>query len=540
MTQAVLAAVCAVGLVALWLDNRRLRRALCAAQDEAPDIGTTDAPAVAMPPVPAAIPVALVDPAKTAFFSTASHELHAPLNAVIGFSRLMLDSATLNAGQRRNLECIHASGQRLLALVDDLVELARIEAGCLPLADEEVSIQRLVDEVATDLGAFAEGRGVTLAVEAAGLPNWLLCDRGKLRRVLTALTVDAIGSAPVDGRVTLMAHAGRVSDGRVPLQLSIIDSSAGPRSEGQARFEPFAHSDGKAGIQGTGLAMALSLRHVRLMGSEIAIDQRAGAGTVVAFALAPSVCAAPAAPAPQADAAQVERSGGGRGPKILVADDAPESRLLLCCVLEPFDVEVVEAENGALTVAQWQRHRPDLILMDAHMPELDGFEAARRIRSADPIVRIVLLSGSGGDDVRDKAYAMGADGFLTKPLDEQALYAALERHLGILAGEKGSPQAETDVWLSPEVPVPTASVRALAALSAATLDALYAAVQEVNGSKVEAVLATIGSDKAGLAEAVAAMSRDFRFQELWTLIEAARVQQDRDSRAATPDVPAGR
>ncbi|BAL26242.1 response regulator [Azoarcus sp. KH32C] len=516
----VVVALCAVGIVALWLDNRRLRGALRAAQDEAP---------------------AQVDPAAgAAFFSAVSHELHGPLNTVIGFSRLMLESATLDAGPRRSVECIQGAGERMLALVDDLIELARIEAGCLPLADEEVRVQSLVEDVVANLRAVAEGHGVTLAVDVIG-PDWVRCDRGKLRRVLQALTVDAIGRTPAGGQVTVAAHARPASEGQVPMQFSIADSGPGLTSEAlMALFAPFSSAGSQMPLQGAGLAMTLGQRYLRLMGGEIVIDRQAANGNALAFDLSLPLCEAPAAIAPQPAAPQVEPFATGRGRKILVADDAPEGRLLLCCVLEPSGVEVVEAENGAVAVTQWQRHRPDLILMDARMPELDGFEATRRIRRADPAVPIVLLSGTGGDDVREKAQAAGAVDFLTKPLDEQALYAVLERYLGIRAGGEASPGAETGSPPQPEAPAPTVSAKALAGLPPAALDALYAAVQEVNGTKVEAVLATIGPDQAGLVAALAVMTADFRFQEVWTLIEAARAEQDMARRAATPDVPAAR
>ncbi|KQZ39712.1 response regulator [Duganella sp. Root1480D1] len=346
--------------------------------------------------------------AKSVFLSTMSHELRTPLNSVIGFSRLMAHSTTMSADEKRNMAIIHRSGQHLLALINDILELTRIEAGGVGLHREAVDVAQLLRDVCDMVGERAAQAGVTLKLECGALPRALLMDGAKVRHVLLNLVTNALKFAR-DSTITLSLRPTLLPGGRHGLAFAV-------RAEG-------------VGIPGeSGLGLAISRQYVRIMGGELEIDAapQPGEGSVTRFTIE----------AEEADAGEPlarlpQLAPMHQGRRILVVDDGVDGRHLLRSMLVPAGFEVYEASGGVEALDAIAKSQPELVLMDWRMPVMDGLEATRRLRADHslPQPRVVLLTASAFGGERQQAQAAGADDFLHKPVEQDKLFRMLQQQL---------------------------------------------------------------------------------------------------------------
>lgn len=345
--------------------------------------------------------------ARNAFLSNMSHELHAPLNSVIGFARLMAHSSTMSEEEKRNIGIIHRSGQQLLALVNDILELSRVEAGDVGLHREPVDAVQLLRDVCDMAGGRAAQAGVALRHECEPLPRALLLDGAKLRQVLLNLVSAALKGAS-QGSVTLSLRATALPGGRHGLAFAVRTGRDGADEE-------------------CGLGLAISRQYVRIMGGELETEATPE-GVVFRFTLEAEEAGAlePLASLPQLTAAH-------RGRRILVVDDGADGRHLLRSLLAPAGFEVHEASDGVEALDAIARLCPALVLMDWRMPVLDGLAATRRLR-ADPSLpqpRVIMVSGSVFEEGRQQALAAGADDFLRKPVEQDKLFRMLQQQLDV-------------------------------------------------------------------------------------------------------------
>jgi signal transduction histidine kinase/ActR/RegA family two-component response regulator len=348
--------------------------------------------------------------AKSVFLSTMSHELRTPLNSVIGFSRLMAHSTTMTADEKRNMAIIHRSGQHLLALINDILELSRIEAGGVSLHREAVDVAQLLRDVCDMVGERAAQAGVALKLECGALPRALAMDGAKVRHVLLNLVANVIRHAR-EGTVTLSLRQTVLPGGRHGLAFAV-----------QADTDDIPEDPG--------LGLAISRQYVRIMGGELEVEaaSQPARGSVFHFTIE----------AEEADAGEPlarlpQLAPMHQGRRVLVVDDGVDGRHLLRSMLVPAGFEVQEASDGveALDViATWQ---PELVLMDWRMPVLDGLEATRRLRADHslPQPRVVLLTASAFGGERQQAQAAGADDFLHKPVEQDKLFRMLQQQLGV-------------------------------------------------------------------------------------------------------------
>ncbi|WP_154667914.1 response regulator [Pseudoduganella violaceinigra] len=341
--------------------------------------------------------------AKSVFLSAMSHELHAPLNSVIGFSRLMAHSSTMSAEEKRNMGVIHRSGQQLLALINDLLELSRIEAGGVGLHREAVDAAQLLRDVCDMAGARAAYR-----LDGAAPPPALMLDGAKLRQVLLNLVSLALKAAD-EGRVTVSLHATALPGGRHGLA--------------------FAVHAGRDGMADSGaLALAISRQYVHIMGAELEVAAAPGGGPAWRFTIE----------AEQADAAAgmarpPQLAPAHQGRRVLVADDSVDGRHLLRGLLVPAGFDVHEAADGVEALDAIGRLRPELVLMEWRLPLLDGLETVRRLRADRglPQPRVLILASSAFDEARQQALAAGADDFLRKPVEQDRLFRILQQQLSV-------------------------------------------------------------------------------------------------------------
>ncbi len=372
--------------------------------------------------------------AKSQFLANMSHELRTPLNAILGFSGLMSRDPTLTPEQLENLAIINRSGEHLLSLINELLDMARIEAGGAVLQARDFDLKRMLDDV-TDLfrpRAAAKGLNLHTACDPH-VPHFVCGDEGKLRQVLMNLLDNAIKFTEV-GWVEITAHA---ADDANRLAFAVQDTGQGiPTAEQAAIFQPFGQSAaGHRAHEGAGLGLAISSEFVRLMGGKLRVFSSGLPGQGSRFEF--DVVLPPAAGPAGSDLSQSPRAigleAGQPDYRLLVVEDRPESRKLLADLLRQWGFVVRTAENGREAIQIWQQWQPHLIWMDMRMPIMDGFEAAQHIKSTAserPTV-IVAISGSGPSERRDLMLASGCDDFVNKPFRESDITERLIRHLGV-------------------------------------------------------------------------------------------------------------
>jgi CheY-like chemotaxis protein len=354
--------------------------------------------------------------AKSVFLSSMSQALHAPLDSIIGFSRLMAQSSTMSDDEQRNMAIIHRSGQLLLTLINDVLELARLEAGGVGLHPAVADAGQLLRDVRDMVSARAAQGGVALALDCDALPPALMLDGPKLRQVLLNLASHALKLAR-GGRLTLSLHATALPGRRHGLAFAVRHAGATP-----------AAPDGGAG---GGLALAIAHQYVRIMGGELAMDGAPGASLEARFAIEAEQADAAQAATPPARLPQLAPAHQGR--RILVAADGVDDRHLLRSLLAPAGFEVHEASDGAEVLDAIAQLDPELVLLDWRLPLLDGLETTRRLRAdrSLPQPRVVLLSASAFDEERQQALAAGADDFLRKPVQHDKLFDLLAQQLEV-------------------------------------------------------------------------------------------------------------
>src|SRR5476649_1227756 len=351
--------------------------------------------------------------AKSIFLSNMSHELRTPLNAVIGFSRLMAKSASLTTQQRDNLELINRSGSHLLNLINEVLELSKIEAGRMQLHPAPANPADLLREVADMLRGRALEAGLSFETELSGLPAGVRVDAGKLRQILINLLGNALKFTLQGGvRLTARATALPAAQGEAMWRLHIAVSDTGVglgAAEQETIFEPFTQLHTNATSAGTGLGLTITRNYLQLLGAALRVESTPGRGSTFSFELDLPEAALPPTPEPQGGRV-VGLPEGELGRRILVADDRPESQLLLRQILEPLGFVVALAKDGARALERFRDCAPDLILMDWNMPRMDGLEATRRIRSepGGRAIPIVMLTASAFDEQRTEAMAAGA------------------------------------------------------------------------------------------------------------------------------------
>jgi PAS domain S-box-containing protein len=372
--------------------------------------------------------------AKSTFLSTMSHEIRTPMNAILGYTQLMARDPSLGAEVKAHLEIIGRSGEHLLSLINDVLDMSKIEAGRIELSPVTFNLSRLLDDLAGMFRLRAEAKALRFEMSVEGESvAYVEADQGKIRQTLINLIGNAI-KFTTQGRIHLRVTLEQRNDGQLWLSASVEDTGAGINDEDKKRlFEPFSQARRAQHAQeGTGLGLAISRKYARLMGGDITVASP-GHGSTFRLEI----------PIKRGDANVAVRRisprrvmgirAGTTAPKILVVDDQFENRDWLMKLLGVIGFSVRAADNGESGLRSWRDWNPHLILMDVHMPVMDGLEATRRIK-ADPRGKetiVVALTASAMDSDRETASRSGADGFVTKPCREDELLETLRVLLGL-------------------------------------------------------------------------------------------------------------
>ncbi len=340
------------------------------------------------------------DRAKSEFLANMSHELRTPLNSVLGYTQLLRSQGGLSEEQRKALHVIHGAGEHLLGLIEDVLDMAKIEAGTLELQLGELDLQELLGGVTEAMRTRAEAKGLTFTrVDLSDLSKAVRADGRRLRQVLVNLADNAIKYTQSGGvALKIGLHEGR-------MRFLVEDTGIGIRSEHLGEIFDVFHRvhDPRYASQGTGLGLAIAKRLVRLMGGDLRVESEPDQGSRFWFDL--DLPEAATAPRAVGEPKVVAVRGNRR--RVLVVEDDPHSRGLFRDLLLPLGFELYEAADGEEGLRHAQAHRPDAILMDMRMPGLDGLEATRRIRALPEIEHILIIAVSASGFEHNRALPRG-------------------------------------------------------------------------------------------------------------------------------------
>jgi PAS domain S-box-containing protein len=382
--------------------------------------------------------------AKSAFLANMSHEIRTPLNAVIGLTYLLRQDR-LTAQQQQRLDKIDTAAQHLLSVINDILDLSKIEAGHLSLEQADFELLALMDEVRRLVTDAAQAKGLALSVHTPALPLWLRGDATRLRQALLNYAGNAVKFTP-QGSVCLSVQVLEAGD-PVLLRFEVQDTGIGLTAEQSAHlFESFSQADVSTSRQhgGTGLGLAITRRLARLMGGDAGVQSTPGQGSRFWFTVALARGHGAPAGLAQAMGADVEALLRQRhtGARVLLVEDNPINREVALALLAEVGLQVDAAEDGLQALQAVERQRYDLVLMDMQLPHLDGPGATRAIRSRPQHAALPILAMTANAFAEDRraCLAAGMNDFVSKPVSPPDLYAALLRWLP--AGAAALPAAE--------------------------------------------------------------------------------------------------
>ncbi len=409
--------------------------------------------------------------AKSVFLANMSHELRTPLNAILGFSQLLSRDPALNQEQQKQLSIINNSGEHLLNLINDILEVSKIEAGKVQINENRFDLYQLLDNLEQMFQLKARDRGLNLSFEhSSDVPRFVVTDEGKLRQVLLNLISNAIkftnsGSVTVRTMSVIeqspMAIAENTtsinhheclavpklmdSTEQTKLYFEVIDTGCGIAAEEiNSLFNAFVQvRTNQQSSEGTGLGLTISRHFVNLMGGDITVQSKVGQGSTFAFDISVKVAEGMDLPASTETRRVLTLAPNQPVYRILIVEDHQQNRQLLVELLSPIGFAIHEAQNGQEAIALWSSWNPHLILMDLRMPVMDGFEAMRQIRNQEKSrqdnrndkkvepTKIIVLTADAFEETKIATFIAGCDDFIRKPIQANLLLTKIANHLGL-------------------------------------------------------------------------------------------------------------
>jgi signal transduction histidine kinase/DNA-binding response OmpR family regulator len=452
--------------------------------------------------------------AKSEFLSNMSHELRTPLNGILGYTQIIKRRRDLDKEVQAGLDIIHQSGSHLLTLINDILDLSKVEARKMELHPETVHLTSFLESVVGIIFMRAREKGLEFKQEFQSLPSAVMIDEKRLRQVLLNLLGNAI-KFTAQGAITLRVSQIVAQGTQVLLRFEVEDSGVGIAAEDLEKiFQPFEQTGGiKARAEGTGLGLAISRQLVELMGGAIQVRSELGRGSLFWFELMlPLGVVSETLFTPTVAAPKINGYQGVRR-RVLVADDASTNRYLLKALLEPLGFEIREAENGAVAFDLALQFRPDLIITDVVMPELMGFELIDKIRAMPDLAAtpIIVVSASSFYLRQHAIDTTKYNGYLSKPIDIHALLELIKQTLGL----EWQYQAEAEV--NATEPIITV------VLPQADLLELHQYVKNGNMRKIrlkgEALLTQLGEEYHPFIHQILELARGYDEKQLLILLE---------------------
>jgi PAS domain S-box-containing protein len=513
--------------------------------------------------------------AKSAFLANMSHELRSPLNAILGFSQLMLRSPSLPNEHRENINIISSSGEHLLNLINQVLDLSKIEAGRTTLNEKNFDLYNLLGSIEDMFQLKAREKHLQLCVEySPNLPRYIRTDEIKLRQVLINLINNALKFTR-QGSVTLRVslsnrHQETEHSEQSPLWGSsssfmigsssslevassssfVVGSDAQPKtSNKQPRtknkglihfevedtgpgiapeemgklFEAFSQTrTGKNTQEGTGLGLSISRQFVQLMGGKMGVRSQVGRGSCFEFDIQMEIATARDIESNQPKRRILGLAEGQPRYRILITDDKPLNRQLLVKLLEPFGFDLKEASNGKEAIEIWDAWEPHLIWMDMRMPVMDGYEATQKIKSTvkGQATAIIALTASALEEEQAIVVSAGCDDYLRKPFREEDIFSVMEKQIGLRY------TYDYPAYPSENSPLKARMILTLSTLSAIPTELLANVEQAAQFSDMELLdrsIDEIEGYNTALAQTLATLANDFEYGKIVTLIQDAKL-----------------
>ncbi len=468
-----------------------------------------------------AIKAEAANQAKSTFIANMSHELRSPLNAIIGFSQLMMRTKDLPIDHYENANTINRSGDYLLTLINNILDLSKIEAGKTTLNIQNLDLYRLLNDIEDMLHLKATNAGLNLIFERdINTPRYIITDEIKLRQVLINLLGNAIKFTPI-GTVCLRLMNVSTDDNSLnnscDLHFSISDTGVGIAAEEiDNLFVSFAQAQaGKEKQEGTGLGLALSRKFVQLMGGDISVTSELGKGTTFQFQIQAQQ-GQQLIDNPMQKQRVLKLAPDQSIPKILVVDDKPENCQLLTNLLSIIGFEVQEASNGREAIAIWDTWEPQLIWMDMRMPVMDGYEATKHIKSTTKgnATAVIALTASVLEEQKAIVLSSGCDDFVRKPFSEQIIFDTLAKHLGVKYIYEEIFSREHDISLETSLISDNLKI-----MSNEWIGRLYNSSIEADKNLVMQLIDEIPEQEVFLKRSLTKLIRSFQFEILMDLAE---------------------
>jgi PAS domain S-box-containing protein len=444
--------------------------------------------------------------AKSSFLAHISHEIRTPMNAVLGYAQLLLRDDALGDPQRQKVEVIHSSGSHLLQVLNDVLEMSKIEAGRASLTVAPFDLRGMLADVESMFRVLTAAKGIALEVECdASLPRKLEADGAKIKQVVINLLSNAVKFTE-SGKIALRASCTPAAADRQMVRIGVEDTGIGIDAEGRGRlFQTFEQLAAGARIGGTGLGLAISRNFAQLMRGDVTVQSTPGAGSLFMFTFEAKI--AEVAPAVgDLRGVPVRIAGDKPRPKILVVDDIATNRAMCSELLSRVGFETRDASNGEEAVAVHETWHPELVLMDLRMPGMNGFDATRRLRASGSKARIVALTASGLSDAEPEALGAGADLFLRKPYDDRDLLRRIGELLGLQYEYKVA--FETSPAGARERPALSQLVQEL---PADILRELREAAKAARARRIEEIAKRVSEHSEAAAAAIGDLMRHFRY-----------------------------
>ncbi len=454
--------------------------------------------------------------AKSTFIATMSHELRTPLNAILGFSELMSRDETATAAQKETLSIINHSGAHLLSMINDVLDISKIEAGRLDLDIQALDLINLLRDIGDMIGIRAADKQLSFSLEIApDMPRYIKADDGKLRQVLINLLGNAVKFTQ-QGGVVLRANARSLPSAAMMLSIEVADSGVGiPADKQEDLFKPFVQLvQESSGVKGTGLGLAISKSLVELMSGHIGVTSILGEGSTFKVELPVSIANATDVAVEKEDRPVKAIAPDQPSWRLLVVDDSSDNRLLLVTLLTEAGFQVREAENGQEAISAFEQWQPHLIWMDMRMPVMDGYEATAKIRQLEGghAVKIIALTASAFREQHSSIINAGCDAVLHKPFHAPEIFAALTKHLGVKFVYQEAP-----VTVSPPIPKITAEM--LATLPLELHQQLREAVLKLDTEEIDTVIAQIYTIEPDIADGLETLAKGYQFEQIIDVIK---------------------
>ncbi|AFY35328.1 PAS domain S-box protein [Calothrix sp. PCC 7507] len=481
----------------------------------------------------AAIAADAANRAKSEFLANMSHELRTPLNAILGFTQVMSHENSLSTEHQQNLAIINRAGEHLLNLINDILEMSKIEAGRTTLNVNSFDLFRLLASLEEMLRFRAASKNLQLIFTySVDLPQYVQTDESKLLQVLLNLLGNAIKFTQT-GSVTLQVSVvndpqHRTNDNKqLTLYFEVIDTGLGiAPQEIDLLFEAFGQTEtGRKSQQGTGLGLAISRKYIQLMGGDITVTSTLDEGSRFTFHIQISLASASAIQTHQNQGYVIGLAPAQTEYRILVVDDARDSRTLLVKLLTSVGFAVQEASNGQEAIAQWTTWQPHLIFMDMRMPVMDGYEATKVIKAhpQSSISRtiIIALTANVFEEQREAMMKAGCDDLINKPFREEFLLEKISEYLGVryLYQEANHQSADTKQKTTEQILTSNDLSSLLSPMSPEWITQVYHAAAQCSDDLILQLVAQIPADHTLLIQCFTDLAHNFQFEKIMEIAQ---------------------